>query len=56
MVMPELGRAARHKMYLGYSDVGFLLGALYARRIGRVAHGPMVSDINRHDGEATVAR
>ena len=56
MVMPELGRAARHKTYLGYSDVGFLLGALYARRIGRVAHGPMVSDINRHDGEATVAR
>ncbi len=56
MVMPELGRAARHKIYLGYSDVGFLLGALYARRIGRVAHGPMVSDINRHDGEATVAR
>jgi muramoyltetrapeptide carboxypeptidase len=56
MVMPELGRAARHKTYLGYSDVGFLLGALYARRIGRPVHGPMVSDINRHDGEATVAR
>ena len=56
MVMPELGRAARHKTYLGYSDVGFLLGALYARRIGRAVHGPMVSDIHRHDGEATVAR
>jgi muramoyltetrapeptide carboxypeptidase len=56
MVMPELGRAARHKTYLGYSDVGFLLGALYARRIGRPVHGPMVSDVNRHDGEATVAR
>lgn len=56
MVMPELGRAARHKSYLGYSDVGFLLGALYARRIGRPVHGPMVSDIGRTGGEQTVAR
>ena len=56
MVMPHLKRAAHHKAYVGYSDVGFLLGALYARRIGRPVHGPMVSDINRHDGEATVAR
>ncbi len=56
MAMPDLGRAARDKAYLGYSDVGFLLGALYARRIGRPVHGPMASDINRRDGEATVAR
>jgi muramoyltetrapeptide carboxypeptidase len=56
MIMPELGRAARRKTYLGYSDAGFLLGALYARGIGRPVHGPMVSDIGRHDGEATVAR
>lgn len=56
MVMPELGRAAHHKAYLGYSDVGFLLGALYARRIGRPVHGPMVGDIGRDGGEATVAR
>ncbi|WP_422396732.1 LD-carboxypeptidase [Sphingomonas ginsenosidivorax] len=56
MVMPHLTRAAHHKAYVGYSDVGFLLGALYARRIGRPVHGPMVSDINRQDGEATVAR
>jgi muramoyltetrapeptide carboxypeptidase len=56
MVMPELGRSARTKAYLGYSDVGFLLSALYARRIGRPVHGPMASDINRRDGEATVAR
>ena len=56
MAMPELGRAARAKTYLGYSDVGFLLSALYARRIGRAVHGPMASDIGRHDGEVTVAR
>jgi len=55
-VMPKLGPAARHKTYLGYSDIGFLLGALYARRIGRPCHGPMVSDIRRTGGDVTVAR
>lgn len=55
-VMPELGDAARRKAYVGYSDMGFLLGALYARRIGRPAHGPMASDINRDKGDQTVAR
>jgi muramoyltetrapeptide carboxypeptidase len=55
-VMPLLGPAARGKAYLGYSDVGFLLAALYARRIGRVAHGPMVGDVRRQGGDATIAR
>ena len=55
-IMPRLGPAARHKTYLGYSDVGFLLGALYARRIGRPTHGPMASDIRRQGGDQTVAR
>ncbi len=55
-IMPQLGEAARRKTYLGYSDVGFLLGALYARRIGRPVHGPMASDIRRRGGDATVAR
>ena len=55
-IMPKLGPAARHTSYLGYSDVGFLLGALYARRIGRPVHGPMASDIRRQHGDATVAR
>ena len=40
-VMPKLSTAAAAKQYVGYSDMGFLLGALYARRIGRPAHGPM---------------
>ena len=55
-VMPRLGPAARNKSYLGYSDMGFLLGALYARRIGRPAHGPMAIDIGRQGGDRTVAR
>ena len=54
--MPRLGPAAHAKRYVGYSDMGFLLAALYARRIGRVAHGPMPIDINRQGGDATVAR
>lgn len=56
LVMPNLGPAAKHKTYLGYSDMGFLLGALYARRIGRPVHGPMCSDIRRKQGDVTVAR
>jgi muramoyltetrapeptide carboxypeptidase len=55
-VIPRLGPAARAKSYVGYSDMGFLLGALYARRIGRPAHGPMAIDIGRQDGDRTVAR
>ena len=51
-----MGPAARNKLYLGYSDAGFLLAGLYARGIGRVAHGPMPSDLNRDGGEAAVLR
>ena len=54
--LPRLNDAARAKTYLGYSDVGFLLGALYARRIGHPTHGPMASDIGRKGGDETVAR
>jgi len=55
-VMDALGSAAHAKTYLGYSDTGFLLGALYARRIGRPVHGPMPIDINRDGGDVTVTR
>jgi len=48
-VMPKLGPEASHKTYIGFSDMGFLLGALYARRIGRVAHGAMASSIGKND-------
>lgn len=55
-VMPQLGPAAKHKTYLGYSDAGFLLAALYARGIGSSVHGPMASDIRRVGGDQTIAR
>lgn len=51
-----LGAAAQGKSYLGYSDCGALLGALYARRIGRPVHAPMALDIRRDGGEAAVRR
>lgn len=55
-ILPRLRQPAQEKIYLGYSDAGALLGALYAARIGRVAHGPMPSDLRRESGEATVRR
>ncbi|MBV9995521.1 MAG: LD-carboxypeptidase [Caulobacteraceae bacterium] len=56
LVLPRLTEAARRKTYLGYSDGGALLGALYARGFAGAAHGPMPQDIVRADGEAAVAR
>ncbi|MDG5747356.1 LD-carboxypeptidase [Qipengyuania sp. XHP0207] len=47
---------ARAKSYLGYSDTGSLLGALYRHGIGRVAHGPLAGDIRREGGEAAIDR
>jgi len=55
-ILPRLTDAAKAKTYLGYSDAGFLLGALYAAGIGMVAHGPMPGDINRPGGESAVRR
>lgn len=55
-ILAGLAPAARAKSYLGYSDMGFLLGALYARRIGRPAHGPMPIDIGRAGGDRAVVR
>ncbi len=55
-VMPRLGPAASAKAWCGYSDAGFLLGALYAGRIGRPVHAPLVSDLRREGGEAAIAR
>ena len=54
--LPQLGAAARRKTYLGYSDLGFLLGALYAAKIGRQVHGPMLADATRDDGGVCFAR
>jgi muramoyltetrapeptide carboxypeptidase len=55
-VMPALGPAARAKTWLGYSDAGALLGALYGAGFTQVAHGPVAQDGMREGGEATVRR
>jgi muramoyltetrapeptide carboxypeptidase len=55
-VIPDLGSAARDKAWLGYSDAGFFLGALYSQGYRRLAHGPVVQDIVRTGGEAAFAR
>ncbi len=46
-VLPALNAAARAKTYLGYSDIGTILAALYGAGFARIAHGPMPSDIPR---------
>lgn len=55
-VIDQLGAAAGRKTYLGYSDMGFLLGALHARRLGRPVHGPMPGDLARAGGAAAARR
>jgi muramoyltetrapeptide carboxypeptidase len=55
-VVARLGPAARNKAFLGYSDGGYLLAALYRARIGRPVHAPMPTDIRREQGEAAVRR
>lgn len=55
-VLAGLRPAAYGKIYLGYSDAGALLGALYGAGVGRVAHGPMPADLNRRGGEAAIRR
>jgi len=55
-VLAGLGPAARDKIWLGYSDAGYLLAGLYGAGIGTVTHGPMVREIVRDGGEAAVER
>jgi muramoyltetrapeptide carboxypeptidase len=52
----QLKAPARNKTYLGYSDQGNLLGALYKAGIGWPVHGPMPGDIRRTGGDAAVIR
>ena len=54
--MAGLDRAAQDKLFLGYSDGGYLLGVLYRARIGHPVHAPMCADIRRDGGEAAVRR
>jgi muramoyltetrapeptide carboxypeptidase len=51
----KLTGAANRKVYLGYSDAGFMLGALY-KTGHKVAHGPVLADVRRHGGEQAITR
>ena len=55
-ILPGLRDAARDKIYMGYSDAGALLAALYRAGFNRLAHGPMPSDIARPNGDLAVGR
>ncbi len=51
----DLPRAAASKLYLGYSDSGFLLAGFHRAGLN-VVHGPMPQDVLRDGGEAAVSR
>lgn len=51
----DLPDAARSKLYMGYSDTGFLLAGFHKAGL-EVAHGPMPQDVLREGGEAAVTR
>jgi muramoyltetrapeptide carboxypeptidase len=55
-VMHGLKEPSRRKSYLGYSDGGALLAALYGVGFETVAHGPMAQDILREGGAAAIKR
>ena len=55
-LLDALSPAARDKIYLGYSDAGYLLAGLYAAGFPHVAHGPMPQDVWRQGGEEAVMR
>jgi muramoyltetrapeptide carboxypeptidase len=55
-VVAGVGAAARDKLYLGYSDFGYLLAALHRAGIGRQVHAPMPVDLRRDDGAAAIRR
>src|SRR5262249_28016977 len=55
-VMSGMTETARRKAYVGYSDAGMLLAALYRAGFESVAHGPVAQDILRDGGDAAVGR
>ena len=53
--LADLPDAARSKLYIGYSDAGFLLAPFHKAGL-ECAWGPMTQDVLRDGGEATVGR
>lgn len=52
----RMNDAARAKTYVGFSDCGYLLGALYRNRIGQSVHGPMPVSARSESGREGVRR
>ncbi|MGI9483352.1 MAG: LD-carboxypeptidase [Hyphomicrobiales bacterium] len=55
-LLPQFSDNARAKQYLGYSDMGSILGALYCAGFPKLAHGPMPADVTREGGEVAIER
>jgi muramoyltetrapeptide carboxypeptidase len=53
--LADLPQAARGKLYMGYSDAGFLLAGLHKAGI-EVAWGPMPQDVLRDEGDTAIHR
>src|SRR6202007_2479541 len=53
--LADLPETARSKVYMGYSDAGFLLAGLHKAGIA-AAWGPMPQDVLRSGGEAAIGR
>src|SRR4051795_7101783 len=53
--LADLPEAARGKVYMGYSDAGFLLAGLHKAGV-EVAWGPMPQDVLRDGGDAAIHR
>jgi muramoyltetrapeptide carboxypeptidase len=51
-----LSPVAREKVYLGYSDMGFLMAELTRLGCSFCAHGPLVGDGERSDGHIALMR
>ena len=55
-IMCRLTEPSRRKTYVGYSDAGVLLAALYRAGFEAVAHGPVAQDILRDAGDTAIGR
>ena len=53
--LADLPEAARTKLYMGYSDAGFLLGGLHKAGL-EAAWGPMPQDVLRDGGDTAIHR
>lgn len=52
----QMNRAARAKTYVGFSDAGYLLGALYRAGIGQSVHGSMPVSARSEGGREAIRR